>query len=423
MITVIFAPDGQGKSAAQLGHYVIPGLRFTKRNICTNLAIKLPELAAYLEKTYPGENLDPVGRIRLLTDSETVEFWKYRGPFLITGSGHDPSDPLDLVEQKGENGVLYVIDEAGQAGFSAAGWAQKDSQGSGDRTATRGGRCLWYLEQHRKFGDDVVASTMGRFPTGIAKPFRDKARDFVRVKNGYQRQVGIFKARGQFTLEHYASEPGPNVEMWKKETFRLDLELFNCYDTAKGVGVTGSAADKGRKAKGIPVLWVFPLMIAAGSLVFLVPWSLGHFLSKHMTGASSAVHSKIEGGIDALGGHRAGAETGPESGPKKVEQPLPGSATGGPIPLPSGLYSGILADSRGVRVFCLDDGSWQVVTGLGPVGKFVLWDGRIVQEENRRQRDSRLRAEAEAAKDQAVRFGSETAQAGDSGHFLSKIRH
>src|SRR3954464_10477170 len=91
VISILFGPDGSGKSLYQM-HIIVRELRTSRRNVCTNLAVKLPELSAYLEKTYPDESLDVLGRFRLLTETETREFWKYRGPLRWTGKDYDTEE-------------------------------------------------------------------------------------------------------------------------------------------------------------------------------------------------------------------------------------------------------------------------------------------------------------------------------------------
>ena len=294
-ICIIFGPGGSGKSFYQL-HVVVKELRSSRRNIVTNLAINVPELNAYLEREYPTEKIDLVDRLRILTDGEGGEaehFWDFRGPrrwsLLVP-------EELGMEEDKGLNGVAYLIDEAGLNGFNAQGWAMRE------HGTTRGSRASWYLDQQRKLGDNVYASHNGTNPHGIAKPFRDKAHDFSQLRNGRLRKMGVFKARGVFTAWHYYVEPGPNVEYYAKEDFPLDMDLASCYRTGDGVGIVGGKADIGAKVKGIPVLMAFPLAIALGSLCWIVPWFLGHSLNRHIKGASSTVHMGVSAGIKAVGG-------------------------------------------------------------------------------------------------------------------------
>lgn len=287
-ISILFGPGGSGKSFYQV-KIIVKQLRETKRNVCTNLSLDVPKLAAYLERKYPNESLQTAERIRILNIEETKEFWKYRGPMKYS---RDLMGEEQYTENKGTEGVCYVIDEAGAAGFNAQAWAQSTGR------TTLGVECCWYLDQQRKFGDDIYASTNGRMPNGIAKGFRDKAHYFIQLRNGYLRSVGIFRARGQFTAKEYTQEPGPNVEPahiahW---TFEKD-GLQECYRTAEGVGVVGSKADIGARAKGIPVLWVFPMAIALGALCIFIPWLLGKASSKFVGGtqkAQAAAISKIQ---------------------------------------------------------------------------------------------------------------------------------
>lgn len=272
-IKIIFGPGGSGKSFFQM-HVIIKHLRETRQNICTNLAINVPEFNEYLERRYPNEDLNLVGRLRILSETETYEFWNYRGPLKWTGNEYE------MEEDKGVFGVCYVIDEAGVSGFSATGWAQKMGQ------STRGEKCLWYLDQQRKFGDDVFASTNGRTPAQIAKPFRDKGHGFIRLKNGYLASYGPFRGRGRFEWKEFLEEPNRTSEAIAKGIFEMG-ELASCYRTQDGVGVIGSQADKGRRAKGIPIMWVIPgALVLALSCVF-VPYLLGKGVSSYVGGAKT----------------------------------------------------------------------------------------------------------------------------------------
>lgn len=277
-IKIIYGPGGSGKSFFQL-HIIIKQLRETKKNIVTNLAINVAVFNDYLERNFPDESLNLVGRLRILNEDETFEFWKHRGPMKWTGQEYE------MTEDRGVNGVCFIIDEAGVSGFSATGWAAK--QGAG----TRGERCLWYLDQQRKFGDDVFASTNGRTPAQIAKPFRDKAHGFIKLWNGYLAKYGPFKGRGRFEWKEFLEEPGPKSEAIAKGIFELG-ELANCYRTQDGVGVIGNGADKGARAKGIPILWVVPAALVLALMCVFVPWLLGK-------GAAGFISGDVEQAVSA----------------------------------------------------------------------------------------------------------------------------
>ena len=269
-IHILYGPGGAGKSYYQM-RLIYDELAYGQRNVVTNLTIDLGALQQYLEKHNPGLKIDVCQRVRILTEAETQEFWKYRGPAVLTASDLWEGSPYndDLtgvaplpVENRGAYGVLFVIDEAGAAGFSASGWAAKENN------TTRGVACSWYLDQQRKFTDNVYASTNGRRPAGIAKPFRDKAHFFIKLKNGYLAQYGIFRGRGRFTASHYTHEPDAASEPMKEEHWELDASgLAGCYRTQDGVGVKGNSADKGARARGIPILWAIPMFIAFALLL------------------------------------------------------------------------------------------------------------------------------------------------------------
>lgn len=306
-IKVLFGPGGSGKSLFQM-QIIVKQLRESRRNIVTNLAIKVPEFCAYLEKHYPDESLDLLGRLRILTEDETFEFWKYRGRLIWTGTEYD------MIEDKGVNGVCYIIDEAGVSGFSATGWAAKVGQ------STRGERCLWYLDQQRKFGDDVFASTNGRTPSQIAKPFRDKAHGFIKLWNGYLAQFGIFKGRGRFEWKEFLEEPGPKSEPILNGVYHID-ELAECYRTQDGVGVIGNAADKGARAKGIPILWVIPAALVLALCCVFVPWLLGKGASSYIGGTVQKETGDGSHGVVSTGANHIGQTVAPPQVPSMATDP------------------------------------------------------------------------------------------------------
>jgi hypothetical protein len=349
MIYILFGPGGSGKSLGQMLQ-VERELVESRRNVVTNLAIKLPEFVAYLERKYPGKNIDPVRRIRILSQAETWEFWKYRGnaPVVsLDAEGNYVFGP----EDRGEFGVAYFIDEAGACGFSATGWATKE------HGSTRGSLCMWYLDQQRKFSDNVYASTNGRAPTTIAKPFRDKAHEFWKFKNHYQAKFGPFKGMPKFVRTDYSTEPGPNVEPIGKRTFRLEKGgVCDCYRTQDGMGVTGlNNADIGAKAKGIPIWMVWPMVAAAGAACVFVPWVLGKGLQRGL------VHGH---------GHTVSAERGERA---------PGLPASRPIEDTSVVFSGVEADGNSVRVCVVDEG-WTEADYLVRPGLWKLRDGRLARQ-------------------------------------------
>lgn len=243
-IHVILGKPGSGKSLYATQRLILE-LVEGQRNVVTNLPLRVGRLNEYLQEKYPLADTRIVDRLRILTDDEMREFWKFRGP----------------ADDKGERGVAYFLDEAHIA-FNAREWA------------TLGRGALHYLSQHRKLGDIVWPITQA--PGNLDKQFRSVAEDFTVLRNEYTAKYGPFRGRGRFVRKTYLSEPTPKSEPFETATFSLDVAgVASCYDTAKGIGVHGSKADMGRRAKGIPILWVIPAGIALASLCGIIPWLLG----------------------------------------------------------------------------------------------------------------------------------------------------
>lgn len=270
-ISIIFGTGGSGKSFFQ-AILAVRKLIDTQQNISTNLALNLPRLQEYIETKYPWAKVDVCSRVRILTVEETKEFWKYRGPRRWSGE-------YDMHDDPGASGCCFIIDEAGAAGFDAQGWATHDGR------APRGVQCAAYLDQQRKFGDDVYASTNGRFPTSIAKPFRDKAHEFIYLKNEAQTKLGPFRGASRFKRRHFASEPSKNSEPFETTIMEMDWTgIGSIYRTQDGLGVSGLLADKGRRAKGISIYWVFPIVLGVAASVVLVPMMLGRAATSFISG-------------------------------------------------------------------------------------------------------------------------------------------
>jgi len=334
-IHIILGKPGSGKSRYATDK-LIDQLRETKRNIVTNLPIRPERLNEYLQRKYPNDDLRMPQRLRILTDDELSKFWTFRGPE-SPGSfeppplpafswsikeGESPEDEWNRYKYErgiytqrgfeherqwmhyrnpggdplGSEGVCYILDECHIA-FNARDWANI------------GRGALHYLSQHRKLGDVVFPITQA--PGNLDKQFRSVAEDFTVLRNEYTATYGIFKGRGRFVRRSYNSEPQNNAEPFEVATFTLDPDgVASCYDTAKGIGVHGSKADIGRRAKGISIMWVIPAFLLAASLCVLVPWMLGKGASNYLgkaVGTAKAVPAQSKGAAPESGAKKAPA--------------------------------------------------------------------------------------------------------------------
>jgi hypothetical protein len=340
-IHITLGKPGSGKSLLNTRR-VIRELRESRRNIVTNLPLRPGQLNEYLQRKFPEENLRLAQRLRILTDDELKKFWEFRGPPDIGAHKPEPLAPFrfearpdeSIGDQKirfqhesavyaqmaaeherrnmhfrdpggdpeGSQGVCYILDECHIA-FNARDWA----------TVGRG--AINYLSQHRKLGDIVWPITQAA--GNLDKQFRSVAEDFTVCRNEYVAKFGIFKGRGRFVWKTYNSEPDRSSEPFLTGTFKFDGEE-ECYDTARGIGVHGNKADIGRRAKGIPILWSIPALIAFALVVCLiVPWLLGTGIPKFLNGRAREIAGTGEQIIKEKVGEAVVPKNEDHSGPSK----------------------------------------------------------------------------------------------------------
>jgi len=296
-IHIILGKPGSGKSLYAT-KCLIQQLRDTRRNVVTNLPLKLPELNTYLQSQYPTENLEAISRVRLLDEEQLKSFWLFRGV----------SD-----EDKGEHGVAYFLDEA-HICFNARDWAQL------------GRAAIHYMSQHRKLGDVVFPITQA--VGNLDKQFRSVAEDYTVLKNESVIKMGPFRGAARFKRRSYYSEPQPNSEPFETATFVLDAKgVANCYDTARGIGVHGSKADIGRRANGISIYWVFPIVIATALATIGIPMWLGRAASNFVQGTKKPIEQLTQkqstGSSPAREGDKGGRPLSAAQGQDEGQRPEP----------------------------------------------------------------------------------------------------
>jgi len=286
-IHFISGKPGGGKSlyATKL---IFEELLFTDRTIVTNLALNVGRLNEYYQQNYDKPVLkfwriripswlrwmffwlpewvlhkvfpvDPVyaeeslkkprrddicSRIILLTEEQI-------GTFFCTRPGSTIEHIENVDWQKGkrpdysvvkDGGVLFVIDEV-HIGFNSREWART------------GAEVIYYLSQHRKLGDDVLAITQS--VGNVDKQFRSVAQDFTYIRNLGKETWGKFRLPLRFIRKTYQQPATDTSKPDDTGSFSLDVEgIASCYDTAKGVGIHGRAgADSKERRKGIHWIW------------------------------------------------------------------------------------------------------------------------------------------------------------------------
>lgn len=341
----IYGKKGGGKSYYALLHYILPELVHGDRVIVTNLALKLPELSAFLAKRYPRKNIDVTLRIRLLNREETRQYWLHRQ------LGVDLKECTDEEYARGLNpdytsawkgGVMYVIDEL-HIDFDARAWAKI-------------GRGLtYYNSQERKLHDDQVYIT--QFLELVDKRVKGFSQEFILCRNWrYERFLTIFSKGGGMEARHYAYPPGNSRTDLPNEVhrYRIDAELANCYDTTAGVGFKGPGrAEEKPKGFRLPMWSMFVAVLPIALVAWYVP----------------------DLAIDAMRGKK-----------KKPQQSAAVQQFGPPafrVPdvqrdeFPGVVVTGVMARDEDIFVAVFGRG-WLRVVGAGPGGTVVLEDGTHV---------------------------------------------
>lgn len=249
-ITILTGVPGEGKSMFG-SHLLIEELISGTRHIVTNLPLNLEALnAAFLERFDNGCISD---RVTMVDDDELKQIFTLKDRY--------PAE-----------GRLFVLDEAHIA-FNARAWQ------------TTGSDVLFYLSQHRKLGDDVIVITQAA--GNLDKQFRSVAQTFVRCRNHATKRAGMFRGRERFTANYFEDEMMKG-DPSQVTTYEIDWRA-NCYDTAKGVGIAGSNADKGAKRKGISIWWGVAAAVAGVAFIGAIPSIFGHFLSPVIVGDTEIV--------------------------------------------------------------------------------------------------------------------------------------
>lgn len=277
MIHFLVGKPRNGKSLRAMMH-IVRMLETTDRDVVTNMVLDLDELQQLLDTR--GHNFSVRHRVRILTDAEARNFWMCRG------RGYDLPRPPDYDDKNGADvdysslftdprfirggkaalesvtgpldlrGTCYVVDEAHNY------WPARGYQNT-PRHAT------FYCSQHGKLNDECFFITQN---TKLIDPnFYRLAQDFTYCRNHRLLKFGMFRGDDKFVAKTYESPAvSANEVTLNVETFRLDLAVARCYDTSAGVGMPGGGtADKGARAKGVPLKMV---ILGLAAVLALFAW-------------------------------------------------------------------------------------------------------------------------------------------------------
>lgn len=266
---IVYGKPGAGKSYWAM-RWLVRELITRQRIVWTNLSVDMGALADLMAKRHPEwpgrmwDTYDDVGnfvpaRIQFLTEQQLQEFYRWRipgaEPVARIGSEEQDKkrgaqDPVMLDFSNPGQGVVYLLDEV-QLFYNVRRFALVPREFG------------YYLSQHRKLGDDVVAITQQ--PANLDRMFQSYAEQYISLHNMAKRKMGPFRFPAYFEARAYSFRPTGSPGDFAEATiaYRLDKELANCYLTQQGIGVAGEHADKGERAKGISMLWlaVIPVVI------------------------------------------------------------------------------------------------------------------------------------------------------------------
>jgi len=342
MIRLFIGTPGAGKSYAALKD-VVEELAYGSRLIVTNLPVLTGELNAWMAKEHPLWKDDINQRIRLISEEETKQFYRYRAIAgdLGTVSKEDSlaGRHLPYGEHRGA-GVLYVIDEA-HIPFDSREWA------------STGPELTYYNSQHRKLGDELV------FITQFEKLIDVRVRGFVQEfcyfnNNGLEKFMTWFQKPATFSMEVHRKPPsGPGSPApLESRTYRMDFALAKCYDTSAGVGIVGRKLPERKRKKAIPIWWLAVPIILAGIIIAKIPGWMGKGAGYWLRGGQETIEQKV---AQATGATSARGEE--QRQPQRETPDVPrGTTVKVPTAEPLHATGYILSPRRGMLV-TLSDGT------------------------------------------------------------------
>lgn len=339
-----------------------------QRYVITNLVIFYDDLQALLikrgfSKVYVRD------RIRMLDDKETKNFWLHRPDRVLDRpDGYDDKTGPDVDyspcfhPETGEvQSVLYVIDEV-HTHWRARGWSGTPRHVD------------FYNSQHGKLGDKVVFITQNT--KLVDQNFIRLAQDFTYVRNHRLEKHGKFRGDNKLTAHTYPGPVSNDKEVTLNvETFHLDFEIADCYDTSAGVGMPGGGkADAGFRTKGVPLKMIWVGLGAVGLSVWFV---LFKFFPDYIRSQFSGVpqHAKKSAPVSPT----PAAQAVPPPAGYTPAQDRAFAGRSGPAPAPSPVAAAplplgwVVADQPKEALWV------QGIVQAGSRWRVILSDGRVIE--------------------------------------------
>jgi len=295
-IDFLSGKPGGGKTLLAV-EMIVRELVGSGRVVVTNVPLRLPELNEFLQKEHPKVLVVLSERLQILTDDEMFMFFLYRGNgrklgVVLDGDSKEPKPVRAKYEDVAgwtDRGVFYVLDEL-HLFFNARLWMRT------------GQAAMHYLSQHRKLGDDVWCVT--QFTKNVDAQFRSVAQEFHQIRNLAKESWGVFRGPPRFKVISGQMD----FSTGGKQDFNTRFFAFNkgfggLYDTAAGVGMLGRTdADKGKKAKGVPIMWLFAAVVVVGGGLLMLPIYIPKLLKSfgEDKGVGAAIAAQVQAGSSVV---------------------------------------------------------------------------------------------------------------------------
>jgi hypothetical protein len=302
--------------------------------IVTNIQLNMGEVADYVASRNPL--VDVRGRVYILQDGELLQFWRYRLP--VHKPGTEYPDPLVAAPtycwgpgdyrqippaQKGDkpplpdrcdfssipDGMepfhLYVIDEAHLV-FGSREWQNQAKE------------LMFVASQHGKLRSDWVlitqtATFLDRQLTGLCQSVTHFSNGNLQKLMPGVRAPKVVRWQNRLGIAY-------NAPVQDKGSWKIEPDVFRCYDTTAGVGMMGGQAPVESRPTGVP-WWV---LLGALPLIVLAFWGFDR-------GSSWGLRKVVKNGMDTITPTLPGALPSPASAAASV--PPPPLALSGPSPL------------------------------------------------------------------------------------------